>query len=568
MRNAKRIASLVLALAMVFALAITVSARTEVSELGTVLIKDNDSVKASEKTFTAYKVLDVTLYVDENGENPTHEYKVPAEMADFYAARYSLDKNDPDFNAKVQVNLDADLNHDMYAFAADAVAVCTTTFTGAAVENGYKFTDLPLGYYAIMDTTAEGDYMTPVSAVILQTVDPYEEFFVKAEIPPIDKDIDEDNDLGTTTDRVDTNQAAIGDTVTYVISSKVPDMTGYDKYFFILKDHMASGLDYTDSMTVKVGDKVLTEDEYTLTVTDNEDGTTDLKIVLKNFIQYNTAEYVGDPIEITYTAKLNKDAVINPDFNTNDVYLEYSNNPHVEYAGEDEPNDEDQENLPPLGETEKVTVNTYTTAIELVKIDALGNRLEGAEFTLTGDKLNIVRIVKETFVLDENGEYWKLNDGSYTTTDPEGTIDGQPVDQSHYASLTDKYTKTTVTTFEEKGTEALTVTATVGQDGILRFEGLSAGEYTITEIKAPEGYNLLDKPIKVTIGWEDNTFTYNGEKVMENEGIARLSIVNQSGDELPETGGIGTTIFYILGGVLLVAALVILVTRKRVGAAN
>ena len=88
MRNAKRIASLVLALAMVFALAITVSARTEVSELGTVLIKDNDSVKASEKTFTAYKVLDVTLYVDENGENPTHEYKVPAEMADFY---YSLE---------------------------------------------------------------------------------------------------------------------------------------------------------------------------------------------------------------------------------------------------------------------------------------------------------------------------------------------------------------------------------------------------------------------------------------------------------------------------------------------
>lgn len=568
MRNAKRIASLVLALAMVFALAITVSARSEVSELGTVLIKDNDSVKASEKTFTAYKVLDVTLYVDENGENPTHEYKVPAEMADFYAARYSLDKNDPDFNAKVQVNLDSELNHDMYAFAADAVAVCTTTFTGAAVENGYKFTDLPLGYYAIMDTTAEGDYMTPVSAVILQTVDPYEEFFVKAEIPPIDKDIDEDNDLGTTTDRVDTNQAAIGDTVTYVISSKVPDMTGYDKYFFILKDHMASGLDYTDSMTVKVGDKVLTEDDYTLTVTDNEDGTTDLKIVLKNFIQYNTAEYVGDPIEVTYTAKLNKDAVINPDFNTNDVYLEYSNNPHVEYAGEDEPNDEDKENLPPLGETEKVTVNTYTTAIELVKIDALGNRLEGAEFTLTGDKLNIVRIEKETFVLDENGEYWKLNDGSYTTTDPESTIDGQPIDKTLYESLTDKYTKTTVTTFEEKGTEALTVTATVGQDGILRFEGLSAGEYTITEIKAPEGYNLLDQPIKVTIGWEDNTFTYNGEKVMENEGIARLSIVNQSGDELPETGGIGTTIFYILGGVLLVAALVILVTRKRVGAAN
>lgn len=568
MKNAKRIASLVLALVMVFAMAITVSARTEVTDLGTVLIKDSNTVKASEKTFEAYKALDVTLYVDDEGKLVDRAYSVPANLADFYAGRYGLDKNDPDFDAKVQVNLDAELKNDMYTFAREVAAAGADVYTGNPAENGYLFTDLPLGYYAVMDTTSEGDYVTPVSAIILDTVTPNLEIKVKAEKPSIDKNIDEDNDLGTTDDRVENSQAAIGDTITYVVTSQVPEMTGYKKYFFIMKDHMSEGLDYTDNMTIKVGDKVLTEDDYTLTVTDNEDGSTDLKIVFKNFIQYNTAEYIGKTIEVTYTAQLNKDAVITTDPNTNDVYLQYSHNPNVDYGGVDEPNEDDEQNRPALGETEKEVVYTYTTAIELVKIDALGNRLQGAEFTLTGEKLNIVRVETESFLLDAAGEYWKLKDGSYTTTDPESLIEGVPVDQDLYASVVDKYSKTTTVTFEEKEGESVTATATVGTDGVVRFEGLAAGVYTITEIKAPEGYNMLTEPLTVTIGWDKDTadFTYNGAD--DYNGIARLPIVNQSGDELPETGGMGTTIFYIVGGVLLVAALVVLITRKRVGSAN
>ena len=565
MKNAKRIASLVLALVMVFALAISVSA-AEVTEDGSILIKDNDTVKASQKTFDAYKVLDLKAYTDANGEITTYEYTVPNSLADFYADRYNLDKTASDFDAKVRAGIDGE--DDLYDFARAVVAASTSAaYTGNPVENGYLFNGLPLGYYAIVDSTAQGDYIKPVSAIMLDTATPNVEIEVKAEKPPIDKEIDEDNNVNTTDDRVESNQAAIGDTVTYVITSQVPDMTGYTKYFFIMKDNLSKGLDYTNSMTVKVGDKVLTENEYDLTVVENEDGTTSLKIVFKNFLQYNTEEYIGKPVEVVYTARLNEDAEINRTPNTNDVYLEYSNDPDVIYNGDNEPNDED-EDLPPLGETPKETVYTYTTSIEIVKTDAIGNRLQGAEFTLTGETMNIVRVEKEEFTLDPNGTHWKLKDNSYTTTDPNSTIDGTPVDKTAYASLTDKYIKNTTTTYETRDGETLTITSSVGEDGVVRFEGLPAGTYTITEIKAPEGYNILTETLDVTITWDRETADFTYEGAVDNNGVARITIVNQAGDELPETGGIGTTIFYIIGGILLVAALVVLVTRKRVGAAN
>lgn len=565
MKNAKRIASLVLALVMVFALAISVSAEP-VTEDGSILIKDNDTVKASQKTFDAYKVLDLKAYTDANGEITTYEYTVPNSLADFYADRYNLDKTAADFDAKVRAGIDGE--DDLYDFARAVVAASTSAaYTGNPVANGYLFSGLPLGYYAIVDSTAQGDYIKPVSAIMLDTATPNVEIEVKAEKPPIDKEIDEDNDVNTTDDRVESNQAAIGDTVTYVITSQVPDMTGYTKYFFIMKDNLSKGLDYTNSMTVKVGDKVLTENEYDLTVVENEDGTTSLKIVFKNFLQYNTEEYIGKPVEVVYTARLNEDAEINRTPNTNDVYLEYSNDPDVIYNGDNEPNDED-EDLPPLGETPKETVYTYTTSIEIVKTDAIGNRLQGAEFTLTGETMNIVRVEKEEFTLDPNGTHWKLKDNSYTTTDPNSTIDGTPVDKTAYASLTDKYIKNTTTTYETRDGETLTITSSVGEDGVVRFEGLPAGTYTITETKAPEGYNILTETLDVTITWDRETADFTYEGAVDNNGVARITIVNQAGDELPETGGIGTTIFYIIGGILLVAALVVLVTRKRVGAAN
>lgn len=573
MKNAKRIASLLLALVMVFALAMTVSAeRTEVTTLGSLLIKDNESVKASEKTFNAFKILDLKAYADgENGAIHTYEYVVPAELADFYAERYNADKNDATtFIVKVREGIEGEENLFDFAYAAAAAAEAAgiAPVSGAAVEGGYKFVDLPLGYYAVVDATTEGDYIKPVTAVVLDTLTPNREVEVKAEKPAIDKKIDKDNDL-LTNDLVEANNAAIGDVVTYVLQSKVPEMIGYDKYFFIMKDHMSKGLTFNaDSIVVTVGDKTLVEDtDYTLTVTENEDGTTDLKIVFKNFIQYNDAAYLGKPVVVTYTAELNEDAVLYELANTNDVYLEYSNNPTVDYKGEDEPDYEDEEeSKEPLGETPKSEVRTYTTAIELLKVDPMGNRLSGAEFTLSGTALNVVRVATTTFVLDEAGEYWKLTDGTYTTTDPEGEIDGAPVDQTKYDSLTNKYKKITTIERQTPAESEISINAAVGSDGILRFEGLEEGTYTITELKAPDGYNILTDELHITVTFDEETeqFTYTGA-TLEN-GAAHITVVNHAGTELPSTGGIGTTLFYVFGGIFVLAAVILLVTKKRMSA--
>ena len=566
MRKTKRIASMLLVIAMMMAMAISASALEEVTTTGSILIKDNDSVLASQKTFAAYKILDLKAYADENGSIQTYEYTVPAELADFYADRYGLDKTAYDFSAKVAANVREE--EDIYAFIKVVVAAATAApYTGTPVENGYKFTGLPLGYYVIKDTTAQGDFIKPVSALILDTGTPNVEIEVKSEKPPIDKVIDDDNDLTTTDDRVDANDAAIGDTITYVLSSNVPDMVGYSKYFFIMKDQMSKGLTYTGNMTVTIGDKVLAADtDYTLTKVENEDGTTDLKIVFNNFIQYNTAEYIGKPVEVSYTARLNEDCEVNTVPNTNDVYLEYSNNPNVEYGGENEPN-EDEIVANPLGQTPVVRVETFTTTLEITKIDPLGIRLEGAEFTLSGEAMNIVRLETDSFELDANGAYWKLKDGSYTTTDPESTVGGAPVDQSTYASLTDKYAKTTAVSYVETP-ENVVVNGVVGKDGVLRFEGLPSGSYTIKEIKAPDGYNMLTEELNVTIAWDAETHAFSYTNAADVDGVARITVINQAGSELPSTGGIGTTLFYVIGGIMVVAAIVFLVARKRMSTAE
>ena len=575
----KKIIALLLALVMILSLSVSAfAAMTEVTETGSILVKNNDTVMASQKTFAAYKILDLKAYIEEDegegegeGEDEAPEiqsylYTVPASLEDFYAARYGLNKTASDFDAQVVAKIAEET--DFFAFGAAVIATATEApKTGAAVENGYKFTDLPLGYYVIEDTTTQGDFIKPVSALIIDTATPDVEINVKAEKPGVDKKIDTDNNLTSTDDRAENSQAAIGDTITYVITSKVPDMTGYDKYFFIAQDTMSKGLTYNNNMVIKVGDKTLTANDYTVTTTNNENGTTSLKIVFHDFILYNTEEFVGKPITITYTALLNDNAEINKTPNTNEVYLQYSNNPGVDYNGENEPNEEDKEK-DPLGETPKEEVKTFTTALEIIKTDPNGNRLEGAVFTLTGETMNRVRVEQESFELNETGEYWKLKDGSYTTTDPNSTIDGAPVDKDKYESLAEKYAKTTNTTYETKVDGPLTITATVGEDGTVRFEGLKEGDYTITEAKAPTGYNPLTETVQVKITWNKETLGFEFTGAADADGIAQVTVVNQTGTELPSTGGMGTTIFYILGGIMVLAAVVMLVTKKRMSSAE
>lgn len=253
----------------------------------------------------------------------------------------------------------------------------------------------------------------------------------------------------------------------------------------------------------------------------------------------------------------------NTDGDPNTVKLLYSNNPSNEGEGDDfGPAD-----VP--GETEEITVRTYVTGLQLNKVNANGNELKGAVFTLSGTRVNQVNQKGAEFVEDTNGTYWKLKDGTFTTKEPNDKT-------SHlYEEDGRKYAKKAVANWVTSK-DHVVANATVNDDGVLIFEGLAAGEYEIQEITAPDGYNLLKETIFVTIrcnNGEDNcewTGTFKigetGEQkdLQLNNGIlSGMDIVNNTGTELPSTGGIGTTIFYIIGGILVVGAAILLITKKR-----
>ena len=555
MKPIKKIASLFLALVVMLSFSVTAFAA---GATGSITIQSNTDVSVEGKTFRAYKILDVKSYTSDSVV-----YTVPEALKEFYKTRYSLNGNEGDFDAQVVGKIKEE--SDLFAFAAAALAaakaanIAPGTATAGEGATSVTISELPLGYYVVEDAGAA----TPISALILDTTNPDVTLEIKADQPGIEKKIDGETDTDDTTEGlVDYNNAAIGDKVPYVLTTRVPDMTGYTKYYFVVNDTLSKGLSFNGDVAITLGDTTLTKDtDYTVTATKNADGTTSVEIVFKNFIQYKNAE--KRDITITYSATVNEQAVIGVAGNPNAVTLTYSNNPNISDSGTTDQPDKPTEGSP-VGETPEDETRTYVTAIELIKVDPEGNRLTDAEFTVTGQKTNIVLLRKDVFTKAEEGDYWKLKNGTYTTTEPTEET------KADYESITDRYSKEIkAETIQTR--ESVTATGVVGSDGILRVEGLSAGEYTITEVKAPAGYNLLKTPIVIRIDWSapaasstDCSWTVSGvEGAVVIGGLVKVTIENNAGTELPSTGGIGTTIFYVLGGALVLAAVVLLVTRKR-----
>jgi len=468
----------------------------------------------------------------------------------------------------------------------NTAAIRGTTGTSLTKDGNNYSATVDDGWYLVVDettlATATDTTSTQVrSANLLQIVGDTS-LSAKHSLPTLEKKIVE----GST--EVDYNTAAIGDVITYHIKTKVPDTTGYNKYFFIVEDTLSAGLTYNaSSINVKIYDKddstvlkgTLTKDadtDYTNYATDDADyyvltgGTPNLKIVFEDVIN-NFASYdAGDDIVIEYTATLNSNASIDPTVgNPNTAKLKYSNDPNVDYTGTPGSTPDEPGGSEVVGETPNDKVNTYTTAIKIKKVDQDGNPLKGAEFTLEGVKLNKVETVTgSTFTKDNtNGTYWKLNNGSYTTTNPADLTTEQ---QAKYESTSDKYVKTTASATELTATgDPKSITATVDDDGYLTFTGLDAGDYTLKESNPPSGYNKA-ADISFTLSASsisENSVTWtNSKSSTKEENMFVHQIENRKGSILPTTGGIGTKLFYIIGGLLVAGSVVLLVTKKRMKA--
>lgn len=554
-------------------------------------ITNANDVVVNGETFNAYKIFDVTY----NLENNAYKYAVAEEFNN-----YSYTVGNETYNKETLVEYVSGLANDASALNAFAIDVMNwavnnnVTPAGSATgENGKATINLTeAGYYLVTGKANNGvegaDKQTVTAACILTTTNPDVTIAVKADAPSIDKVIDDGTPSGTKH-----NNVAIGDNVSFKITSAVPKMDGYEKYFFVVNDTMSKGLTlvdvgedgaHTNDFTVKIGDTELNPmADYSVRVDNNEDGTTGIKIVFNNFIE--RASQSGQTIEITYSAILNEDAVIGVAGNPNAVNLVYSNNPNVIPQGENEPGNNDG-NI--VGQTPDSETRTYVTGLQILKTDNRNQPLAGAEFTLTGTELNKVLVTETKFVKISDGEtgtYYLLKDGTYTDEDP--ITEGENANVSKYAETTPTYKKVTETRTETTTGETKTVVATSGPDGIIKFEGLMAGTYTISETKVPDGYTKAED-VTLNITWTapttgtDCTWYFGNEttgNVVDTDGVItnntqftapdashtvyETNIVNVPGSLMPSTGGIGTTIFYVLGGLMVAGAGILLVTKRR-----
>ena len=443
-------------------------------------------------------------------------------------------------------------------FAKLAGANLNATVAGTSTWNesgkNYSISSLAPGYYLVKDKDDSALSSDAYTRYILQVVHNVT-VNAKTDVPTVDKNIKE----GDTS--VKANDASIGDVINYEVKSAVPDMTGYTKYFFILNDTMSKGLTFNNDVAVTIGGTTLDADKYTVAYnTDTVSGITTIEIVIKDFINYTK----GDAILVTYSATLNQDASLDPVAgNPNKVQLTYSNNPNVDGKADPQNPDKPGEGAP-TGKTPESETKTYVTGIKLTKVDGADHNkmLTGAKFKIEGNGVKVVLVNKEVYEETSDGAYYMLKNGTYTETAPIGET------ASNYDSTTTKYKKVTAVTKDTVNTK-VNATGYVDEKGVLTFEGLGEGTYTITEIIAPEGYNLLKAPITVEIKANATfekcewTVTADNEAVTADGALYAFLVENKSGAELPSTGGIGTTVFYVLGGLLVVCAGVLLITKRR-----
>lgn len=335
-----------------------------------------------------------------------------------------------------------------------------------------------------------------------------------------------DMDLESVTDPSKAGDFQVGDEVTFQLTATVPDMTGFTDYTFIFHDTLSNGLDFKNIISVKVGETVLKPStDYqpgTYTPTVGQNGK-ELTIELNDFFnQYN--DKVGQTITVIYTAVLNKDAVVGMDPNTNEAYVVFSNDPTKNTTGESEP--------------DVVEVHTFDfTIFKYAMKDEGETPLDGAKFELYTDEacnnqINLVQVSDST---------WRV-----ATEDD----------------------------------SRLTNTITTPDGGKVQIKGLAAGTYYLKETVAPNGYHKLTAPITVVItpAYDVTTgkltsytvkYTYNGEtetdtSIVQNDS-PEVRVENKDGTILPDTGGMGTVIFTVVGIALIlgVGASFVISRKKR-----
>ena len=547
MRKVKKIMAMVLAMVMVLGMTtMTAFAADPVTHSITVK-NENTSISINGKTYSAYKLFDSThsgnayaYYMSKSNQFYAETLVDGTPAAGSVQAvlkQYFTFTAIPGDNTKVSVTAKDGFDARAFGDAMESfLKTATADATSPAAANEQAVIALPndeagQGYYLVtgtakaVDSTETTGNKDVTSAVIVTNEDPDPVMYPKAGVPTLDKKITKVQE-GTTEQtgavldaKGQAAVAKVGSTVSYEIDSIVPDMTGYTTYTFKIGDSITAGLDYVaDSFLLKINnvevdiDPVIAADKKSFTLT----------IPKATLDEYTK----GNAIVLTYDCTVN-DSALSYDYENNTANLEYSRNPY----------DDTEKDTTPDKKTYVIDLNID---VDKVAEGVSGKKLDGAEFQLY--RMN--GTAKEYYKWDTTNKKvtWVASGGDTFTTDTDGKLDQQ-------------------------------------------VRGLDKGTYYLEETKAPTGYNALSAPVKITIAVSeaDDKVTYtattDGAAAKVDDGVVDLAaaqtaaqpvavatIVNNAGQVLPSTGGIGTTMFYVIGAILVIGAGVLLVSRRRMNA--
>ena len=570
-KDMKKMISRCLAVLMAVAMVLTMSMTAFAAEAPKGTLTVNNTVAG--KTLDLYQIFTAT----KSGENVA--YTLNSAYEGFFQSKISgastltgealSEKAYTYVKEQVGTNGDAEtaktFAKDVLGWILDSNNNITATKTVNTTATSTVVSDLAYGYYLVYPKGATGNQTYTSAASLVSITAETATINMKSNYPTVDKKLvstqtpgnnsitvngilnpswesihqgvlgeDDENDPEDTiaphseSDEKRAGDFGIGDTVTYQLTSKVPDMTGYNSYTFKFTDTLSKGLDLKAILSVKVGDTELKagkagDNTYLPTYTTNENGTHTLTISFNEFYN-NFKDRTGDTITVVYTATLNKDAEIGMNPNTNKAVVEYSNNPSTGGTGTSEPS--------------IVDVHTFNfTIFKYYLKDETKTALANAEF-----------------------ELYKANAaGDAADTDAKINI----VDEG-------KGVYRQATADEAKATDFTSAKIVSDADGKVLVKGLDAGTYYLRETKAPDGYNLLLDDVKVEIKavYDDTTgkltsysvdYTYNGKTttgtaITAADNSPEVAVENKTGAELPSTGSKGA-LMVTLAGIVLFGAL-------------
>ena len=432
--------------------------------------------------------------------------------------------------------LGANVNDSAFAKFVAKTAYKNKKGDGTSIAAG-SVNNLSAGYYLIVDTTTLSDGQAANSALLQVVGDVHIQ--VKTDVPKVEKKVLENTkyakDDGYGSGYNDVADYNIGDMVSFHLIGTVPDMSAYETYYYQFKDTLGTQFDMPDTNNIKI---YLSKDKKVDTDTTDADVDTDvtdkfeITVDSSKHIFYVTAKNEDiktwadrSYIIVEYSAKLNANAAIGQPGQENKVDLTYTNNPDTNGHGKTK--------------EDKVIVFTYELDTKKIGDGDANKTLAGAEFKLK----------------NADGKWVKVDNNSKVKEWVDHEVDGS--------------------------------TLTSASDGIFKIIGLDSGNYTLKETKAPSGYNLPSSPAN-EFAVELTATTANGQNWSEvaaeaytnlsvklnnqpgtvdsSKGTATVTVSNEKGSTLPETGGIGTTIFYVVGVVLMLGAGVLLITKRRMSA--